>query len=411
MSPAAPAVDAEPQRLLTPTFAIIVASASAYFVSLAMHLPVLPRYVSDELDGNGFQVGLAVGAFAVSAALVRPWVGRMGDRVGRRPLAVVGALVAGLSIVAYGVVPSIAFLVVLRLVTGLGEAAYFVGAATAAQDLSPPHRRGEAASYFSIAIYSGLAIGPFLGEVLYRSGGAGRVWLVSAVMALVASVAALGIPGHLGRRVGEAIDDGSRRFLHPAAVLPGSVLLLGLMGFTGFTAFLALYLESQGIDDAGPFFLLYGITVLVVRIFGARLPDRLGPVRAATIALSGIAIGTAIVAVGSSAPVFYVATFVLSLGMALLYPSLFILSVERAPDHQRSHAVATFSLFFDLSQGLGAPVLGVFVMLAGTDRAAFVVGALIALVGMALARLRLPGLADESTPEATVTTDPEPAID
>ena len=177
---AAPVPTPAPERLLTPTFAVIVASAAAYFVSLAMHLPVLPRYVSDDLSGNGFQVGLAVGAFAVSAALVRPMIGRLGDRVGRRPLAVVGALVAGLSILGYGLVPSIAFLVALRLVTGLGEAAYFVGAATAAQDLSPPHRRGEAASYFSIAIYSGLAIGPFLGETLYRSGGAGLVGVVSA---------------------------------------------------------------------------------------------------------------------------------------------------------------------------------------------------------------------------------------
>ena len=400
-----------PERLLSPAFVVIVASASAYFVSLAMHLPVLPRYVSDDLDGNGFQVGLAVGAFAVSAALVRPAVGRLGDRVGRRPLAVVGALVAGLSIVAYGLVSSIVFLVALRLVTGLGEAAYFVGAATAAQDLSPPHRRGEAASYFSIAIYSGLAVGPFLGETLYRSGGAGLVWMVSAAMALVASAAALGIPGHLGRRVGELVEGGTRRFLHPAAVMPGSVLLLGLMGFTGFTAFLALYLEGQGIDDAGPFFLLYGITVLVVRIFGARLPDRLGPVRAATLALTGIALGTAIVAVGSAAPVFYAATFVLSLGMALLYPSLFILAVERAPDHERSHAVATFSLFFDLSQGLGAPVLGVFVMLAGTDRAAFVVGALIALTGIVLARLRLPRLGAEGALASAQSSDPEPVVD
>jgi MFS family permease len=396
--PPAPDAAVAPERLLTPVFAVIVVSGTAYFTAMGMLIPVLPRYVEDELGGNGFQVGLAVGAFAVSAALIRPLVGRLGDRLGRRPLAVVGAAVAGASIACYGLVPALAALVLFRLVTGLGEAGFFVGAATAAQDLSPPDRRGEAASYFSISIYSGLAIGPFLGEVLYRSGGAGRVWLVSAALAGLSTLAALLIPAELGRRPAGAEPPGQRTILHPAAVMPGSILLLGLIGFAAFGSFLSLHLEELGIDDAGPFFLVYGISVLTVRIFGARLPDRLGAVRTTTISLACIAVGTATIAVVSMEAVIYAATLVFSLGMALLFPALFGLVVERAPDDERSHAVGTFSLFFDLSQGLGAPVLGVFVTLAGSDRAAFVVGSAVALVGIVVARIRLPRAGGAGSP-------------
>lgn len=406
MTEPAPAPDA-PARLLSSTFVIVVVSATAYFTAMGMLLPVLPRYVTDELDGNGFQVGLAVGAFAVSAALVRPLVGRLGDRLGRRPLAVVGALVAGLSIAAYGALPVLAFLVVFRLVTGLGEAAYFVGAATAAQDVSPDDRRGEAASYFSISIYSGLAIGPFLGETLYRSGGAGRVWLVSALLAGVSSLLALLIPGTLGRRSAEQLAadaDKPRTFLHPAAVMPGTILLLGLVGFAAFSSFLSLHLEGLGIDDAGPYFLVYGVAVLLVRIFGARVPDRFGATRTTTISLLSIIVGTLVIAVVSAPAAIYAATVVFSLGMALLFPALFGLVVDRAPDDERSHAVGTFSLFFDLSQGVGAPVLGVFVTLAGTDRAAFVVGAIVAAVGLVVARAQLPKRSDEVDPDAALPT-------
>ena len=67
----APAVPAGPDRLLSPAFVVIVVSATAYFAAMGMLLPVLPRYVEEELGGNGFAVGLAVGAFAVSAALRR----------------------------------------------------------------------------------------------------------------------------------------------------------------------------------------------------------------------------------------------------------------------------------------------------------------------------------------------------
>ena len=53
----------------------------------------------------------------------------------------------------------------------------FVGVATAAQDLAPDHRRGEAASYFSVALYGGLALGPLIGEALVPHGFT-TLWLV-----------------------------------------------------------------------------------------------------------------------------------------------------------------------------------------------------------------------------------------
>ena len=61
---------------------------------------------------------------------------------------VVLPLVLGLAVAATALASSIPMVVLCRIVAGLGEAAVFVGAATAIQDLSPDDRRGEAASYF-----------------------------------------------------------------------------------------------------------------------------------------------------------------------------------------------------------------------------------------------------------------------
>lgn len=389
MSLDVPSAPAASDRLVTPTFVLVTVAGLAYFTALGMHLPVLPRYVEDDLGGGGAAVGMAVGAFAVSAALVRPAVGRLGDRVGRRPLAVVGGTVAAVSVAAYGLVASLPWLVAARLVTGLGEAAFFVGVATAAQDLSPDHRRGEAASFFSTSIYGGLAVGPFLGEVLYRSGGAGRVWLVSAALAATGAALAVRIPASLGRSEAEPEPSG-HGFLHPAAVMPGTILLLGLMGFAAFSSFLAIHLDDLGIDDAGPYFLLYGVAVLVVRVFGARIPDRFGAVRTTTLSLVAVAVGTVVIATVDAPLAIGAGTLVFSIGMSLLFPALFGLAINRAPASERSHAVGTFSLFFDLSQGVGAPILGVVVDLAGSDRAAFWAAAAIALAGLVMARIRLP---------------------
>ena len=377
---------ADDERLLTPLFALLIAAGLCYFLSIAALLPTLPLYVEEELGGGGLQVGIVVGAFAVSAALIRPTVGRLGDVVGRRTMSLVGAGLAAVAVVPLGLVRAIWFMVLLRLLAGLGEACFFIGAATAAQDLAPDHRRGEAASLFSVAIYAGLAFGPTVGETVYKAWGPNATWLFAGGSAAIAFVLSWFIPRDMGR----SADPPPRRgLLHPAAILPGSVLLMGILGFTGYAAFLPLYVDEVGTDQAGQFFLVYGVIVLAVRIVGARVPDRLGPVRTSSYALSSIAAGVGVVAVVGSVVGIWIGTVLLAVGMSLLFPALFTLAVNGAPAEERSHAVGTFSLFFDLSQGLGAPALGLAVTAFGTERAAFVAGALVALGGLVLANTRL----------------------
>lgn len=374
------------ERLLTPLFALLIAAGLCYFLSIAALLPTLPLYVEEELGGGGLEVGIVVGAFAVSAALIRPTVGRLGDIVGRRAMSLAGAGLAAVAIVPLGLVRAIWFLVLLRLIAGLGEACFFIGAATAAQDLAPDHRRGEAASLFSVAIYSGLAFGPTIGEAVYQAWGPSSTWLFAGGSAGVAFVLSWFIPRDMGR----AENPPPRRgLLHPAAILPGSVLLMGILGFTGFAAFLPLYVDEVGTDKAGPFLLVYGVIVLFVRIVGARVPDRLGPVRTSSYALVSIAAGVGVVGIVGSVTGVWIGTVLLAIGMSLLFPALFTLAVNNAPADERSHAVGTFSLFFDLSQGLGAPALGLAVTAFGTERAAFILGAVVALGGLVLANTRL----------------------
>jgi MFS family permease len=65
-------------------------------------------------------------------------------------------------------------LALLRLLTGAGEAFFFVGAVTAAMDLAPAQRRGEAMSLASLALYVGIGLGPLLSELAIERYGSGR---------------------------------------------------------------------------------------------------------------------------------------------------------------------------------------------------------------------------------------------
>ena len=372
------------QRLFTLPFVTVVAAGLAYFMSLGMLLPVVPRYVDGPLGGTELAVGVVVGGFAAGAVAIRPLAGRVGDRRGRRILVVGGALIVAVAVALHhpadGVVPMFA----VRVLGGFGEAAFFVGAGTMVTDLAPLARRGEAISYWSIAVYGGLAFGPSLGEWLLDGDRYGLVWTVSASLALLAALIGLATKETVQPRT-----DGSEvpptPLIHRAALPPGLVLFLGIVGMAGFFAFVPLYVDELGMDDSSGVFLLYGCTVLAVRILGARIPDRVGPLRAGTIATAASAAGLLVVAFAGSSAGLHAGTFVFALGMSLLYPAMLTLALTDVPERERGSAVGTISSFFDLSQGLGAAMLGVAVALAGY-RGAFVTAAAFSLVGLALLR-------------------------
>ncbi|MFN2595511.1 MAG: MFS transporter, partial [Actinomycetota bacterium] len=137
--------------MLTPVFLLITAATGAYFFALGVITPILPRFVEGPLHEGNVQVGIAIGTFALTAVLLRPFVGVLSDRRGRRPLVMFGGALVGASIACYSISTSLALLILFRVTSGVGEAAFYVGVASVVNDIAPDERRGEALSYFSLA--------------------------------------------------------------------------------------------------------------------------------------------------------------------------------------------------------------------------------------------------------------------
>jgi len=367
----------EKHRLLTARFLLVVACGLCYFLALAMLTPVLPHYVTDQLGWGDAAVGVAVGAFAVGAVVLRTWAGRLGDTVGRRALIIGGALLVAVSTLCYGLIEALWWLVAMRIVTGFGEAGFFVGAATMITDLSPADRRGEAVSYWSVAVYGGLSFGPALGDFLRGNGRYELTFVVSAALAFVA--VALGFFTKEVPR--EEAEPRKGPLWHPAALRPGFVLFLGLMPLSAFTPLLPLYTSSTVDVSAGVVFLIYGIVILCVRVLGARIPDNLGAKRTGVFALAFAGTGMLLISAVPTVAGLVIGTVIFGLGMSLMYPALLLLALVGIPDSERASVVGTFSSFFDLSSGFGAIIAGAIAELTGY-RGAFLVAGVTALTGL-----------------------------
>ncbi len=184
-------------RLVTRPFVLVTAVALIFFVYVGMMVPIVPLFIEGPLDAGEFGIGLTVAVFALTAILARPVVGRIADRYGRRVLMVGGALIAaaGGALSAHAV--SLWQLLALRGLMGIGEAAVFVGAATLIADLSPRDRRAEGASYFSVAVFGGLGVGPILGERLLGGDHFARAFTYASLFAVGGAVVALFAPSRV----------------------------------------------------------------------------------------------------------------------------------------------------------------------------------------------------------------------
>jgi predicted MFS family arabinose efflux permease len=300
---------------------------------------------------------------------------------------VAGAAVFAASVLAYGLATTPHVLAAVRLVSGAGEALFFVGMITAVTDLAPAERRGEAMSLASLALYLGIGVGPVLAElVLPRVGFTGTWWLTAAV-ALVAVGLAARLPETRPDDPGDGsahAEDVPRRLVHPAGLLPGVVLLASIVGMAGFLAFVPLHVVDVGLAGAGAILFAFAGVVVLVRSVGARLPDRLGPGRAIRVALIASAIGLGLVGTWHTPLGLVVGTVVLGVGIALLTPSVFALAAAGVAPHERGQVMATTSAFIDVAFGVGPVSMGLVAAAFGRP-AVFLVGALLAGTGLAVA--------------------------
>jgi predicted MFS family arabinose efflux permease len=354
--------DSSHDQLLTPAFIRLALADLAYFTAAGVAIYTLPFYVTGPVGSDKAGAGLAFGAFAVTALLLRPFAGRLSDTVGRRPLLLGGASLCALTMALTSFAETLALVVVLRLLLGVAEAAFFVASFAALADLAPPSRMGEALSYNSLGLYVGLALGPPLGEVLTKTIGFSAAWYGAAILAVLAAVIVNGIGETATRR---SADDAPAHLIHRKALGPALGFFASVVAMGGFLAFAALQADAVGLRGTSLPLFVYGTVVVIGRLVFAKVPDRLPSLPLGAAALVLIALGLIITAAWGTAAGMVTGTAVLALGITFSTPAFFAAAFATAAPSERGAASGTVSAFLDLGLGGGPIVLGLVAESAG----------------------------------------------
>lgn len=383
--------DATEQRLLTAPFVMLGLADLAYFTSVGVAIHTLPLYVTGPIDSDKAGAGLAFGAFGVTALVCRPYAGRLSDTLGRRPLLIVGALLAALGMVLLPYVDSLLLVIAIRLLQGVAEAAFFVAGFAMLADLSPPSRMGEALSYNSLGLYLGIAFGPPLAEVLLENFDYTTAWYGAMALSLLAAALVLTI----AEPDRDDSMEGHGKLIHRPGIPISLGFFTSLAAISGFLAFASLHSEEIGLSNTSLALSTYGCVVVFCRIAFARVPDRLPPLPLAAASLVAIGLGLVVIASWQQPAGLMTGCVIMAVGVTFSTPSFFAAIFATARPSERGAAAGTASAFIDLGLGFGPIALGLVADAQGIPTA-LLVGAGIAFAG-ALWTLSLARAASDSS--------------
>ena len=184
---------------------------------------------------------------------------------------------------------------------GAGEGTVFTAGSAWIVDLAPEDRRGRVIGLYGLAVWSGLSVGPLIGELLLHASGYSLVWLFAGTMPLIGGAIASRIPDPY--RPHPALEEEHHPLIAREAVRPGAALALGSIGYATVAAFVVLHLDARGVGHGAAVFGAFATMVVLTRLVAGDLPDRVGPARVAIAAALAEAVGLVTIGVAQSLPV------------------------------------------------------------------------------------------------------------
>jgi MFS family permease len=342
----------------------------AFWLACCVHLTgamahgmflLFPLYVR-QLGGDELAIGLVLGCAVAASVLCRPLVGTLLDRWGRREVLLWGTAVFAASFGPFLLVHTTGpALYALAGVHMVAAGALFAGYFTYAADLVPPARRVEGLAIFGVAGMAPNGLGPALGEVVIARAG----WPAFFATATAFALLSLALIARLPRRHAGAVPAEHAALRDVGPLLRrgglGRVLVATVVFGAGINAafyFVAPYTRDLGLAHAAPFFTAYATTTIVLRVFGRRLPDRVGAHPVAVPAFAAFAAGLALLCRVPAPGMLVLAGMACGAGHGTLFPVLNGLTVSRTPQRLHGTVVSLYTAALDAGAVVGTPLCG-----------------------------------------------------
>ena len=297
-------------------------------IGFGIIIPLLPFY-AESFGATAFTIGMLSTSFSLMQFVFSPLWGRWSDKIGRKPIILVGLMGSCLSYLVMALAGSLPLLFLGRIIGGIAGANIPTAQAYIA-DVTTPDNRAKGMGMVGAAFGLGFIFGPALGGVLSRISPETPMWFASA-LCLANFVAAWFLLPESRQANAETKSLGQLEAFRHAFAKPALLILLSLyflvtLAFSGFESTFAIFSEATfGFKAATIGFVFTFIGVILALVQGVLvgrvvkvLPER----RLVPLALFAIALGIGLIPFAWNVPSLLGALGIMALGMGFNSPAL-----------------------------------------------------------------------------------------
>ena len=370
---------------------MVWATVAMDMVGFGIMLPVLPLYAED-FGASPAMAAAVIAVFSAAQMVAAPLWGRLSDRIGRKPVLIAALIGSSIGSLVTGLAGVLWILFLGRVLDGASGSSYAVGQAAVA-DMAEPEDRPRLLGLLAAAFGVGFVAGPLIGSIAALGSRELPFFVAAALAAGNAAVALVRLPS--GRRSAPASAPKPGRLALWGASGVGvrrlAVLsLVAMVGFAGFEATFAMLVERRFPEVGDPtvygLFASIGLLMVLVqtRIVGP-VNARLGTGSALRAALSLVAAGMVVLAMGGGWAGLAIALVLLVVGQGVFGPTLSNATVETVDADGRGSALGLQQSAGALGRIVGPLLAGVLFGRVAVG-APYLVAAALALAALALVR-------------------------
>lgn len=354
-------------------------------VGFGIVVPILGRY-AERFGASGFTVGLLFASFSLAQFAAAPLLGRLSDRIGRKPVIVISLLGTAVGSFVTGAAGALWLLFAGRVIDGASGGSLAVAQAAVA-DIAPESERPRLIGLLGAAFGVGFVLGPAIGG-LAALGGPHVPFFVAAALAAANAVAAV---VRLPETRSSSAPSARRSVAVPASAVLRRLAVLGFVTVVSFAAFEATFSlfgsRRFGLTEGSTAAVFLIVGLVLAGIQGAaygRLAARFG---VGNLYVGGIALlvaGLAVLAAATTWPVLVAALLLLAVGQACASPSITTLVATHAPAARRGEALGFQQSAYAVARVVGPPAAGALFDQVGVW-SPYAAGAALCAVGLLLA--------------------------
>ena len=348
-------------KIYTLSFWLLCASSFLFFGSFSMILPELPDYLAS-LNGQEY-LGLVVSLFTLSAAVSRPFSGKLTDKWGRIPVMFIGACISGLAAMIYPLTTTVFGFLSIRLLHGFSAGFKPTGTSAYVADIIPANRRGEALGILSMFGTIGMASAPIFGSWIFLTYDINTLFYISSVFSIGSVLILFGMKETLKNKEPfklALLKIGKADLYEPSVIPPSLIMMLTTFSFGTVITLSPDFSSFLGIHNKGLFFSFFTGSSLLVRFLGGKLSDHFGRILILRYSTLCLCISMIIIGFSTDSTSYFAGAFLFGIGYGLNSPTLFAWAVDLSPEKSIGRGISTLFIFLEVGIGVGSLISGSF---------------------------------------------------